>query len=273
MSYTLALCQMKISDNKQINLNKAEQLFNEAVLGGADVIVFPEMFNCPYSNKYFQPFSETDEGETVRTLSRLAKAKGKIIVGGSIPEREGDNIYNTSFVLDENGQIIAKHRKVHLFDVDIKDGVRFKESDTLAAGDKVTVADTTKGRIGIGICYDIRFPELSRLMALEGVDLIVFPAVFAQKTGEVHWEMLLRARAVDNQVYFAGAAPARDHASKSPCFAHSMIVDPWGEVIARAGIEESIIYADIDTERIKNIRQQLPLLAHRRTDLYKLEIK
>lgn len=272
MTFQLALCQMAVKEEKKENLQKAESQIREAAGRGAQVVVLPEMWNCPYANKYFKPFAETKEdGESVRLLSSLAKELGIYLIGGSLPEAEGETVYNTSFAFDKEGKIIGRHRKIHLFDVDVRDGTSFKESDTLGRGEEVAVISTEHGKIGMMICYDIRFPELARLLTLEGVCLIVCPAAFTLATGAAHWDLLLKTRALDNQVYFAGAAPARDPESVFTPYAHSAVASPWGEYVAVSDAREDIIYAKIDTTYTESVREQLPLLKHRREDVYRLE--
>ena len=154
------------------------------------------------------------------------------IIGGSIPERDGDNVYNTCIVVNPEGSIVAKHRKVHLFDIDVPGKITFKESDTLSAGNQLTVFDTPFCRIGLGICYDMRFPEQSQLMKDAGAEMIVFPGAFNLTTGPAHWELLLRGRAVDNQLYVAGVSPARNPSSDYKAWGHSTLVSPWGKYVS-----------------------------------------
>ena len=246
----------------------AERFVREAAANGAQVISLPEMWNCPYSNDYFREYAETADGPTVKFMSQLAKELGIYLIGGSIPELEDDKVYNTSFSFDKEGKIIGRHRKVHLFDIDVKGGIRFMESDTLTAGEDLTVIDTEFCKIGVAICYDVRFPEWHRKMALEGAKVIVLPAAFNMTTGPVHWDLTMRARALDNQVYFAANSPARDENGPYVAYGNSCIADPWGEFIAHADEKECILYGDIDLENVDSVRQQLPLLKHRREGLY-----
>lgn len=259
---------MKGSSEKKESMDIAADFAERAKEKGADLIVLPEMWNCPYSNEYFRPYSEKEDGETFRFMAGLAEKLDVYLIGGSIPELDGENVYNTSFSFGRNGELIGKHRKAHLFDIDVKDGIRFMESDTLTAGDSATVIDTEYGKIGVAICYDVRFPDLSMKMALAGAKLIVLPAAFNMTTGPVHWELTMRARALDNQVYFAACSPARDEAGVYVAYGHSMVADPWGKVIAEADEKPDIVTACIDTEYVDSIREQLPLLRHRREDLY-----
>ncbi|MEG2199625.1 MAG: carbon-nitrogen hydrolase family protein, partial [Anaerovorax sp.] len=188
--------------------------------------------------------------------------------GGSIPELDNDKVYNTSFIFDKNGHIIGKHRKMHLFDIDVKGGISFKESDTLTAGNEMTVFDTEYGKMGVAICYDVRFPELFRKMTLAGAKLIILPAAFNMTTGPAHWDLSMRARALDNQIYFAAVSPARDVDSSYVAYGNSCIVTPWGEFCAKTDSREGILYGEIDFDYIEQVRGELPLLLHRRPDLY-----
>lgn len=266
--FRIGLCQMKGSFDKRESMRTAEKFIREAAEHGAQVISLPEMWNCPYANEYFREYGEPADGPTVEFLSRLAAELGIYLIGGSIPELEGDEVYNTSFSFDKKGTLIGRHRKVHLFDIDVKDGIRFMESDTLTAGEDMTVLDTEFCKIGVAICYDVRFPEWFRKMALAGAELIVLPAAFNMTTGPAHWDLTMRARALDNQVYFAANSPARDETAPYQAYGNSCIASPWGEFIAHTDEKESIVYGDIDLERVTAIRQQLPLLKHRRETLY-----
>lgn len=268
MKFKIALCQMAGSFDKKESMNTAEKFVTEAAKSGAQIVSLPEMWNCPYANEYFRPYAEPEDGETVKFLSRLAEENNIYLVGGSIPEIENDKVYNTSFIFDRKGSLIGKHRKAHLFDIDVKGGIRFMESDTLTAGNTATVVETEYCKVGVAICYDVRFPELTRKMALEGAKLVILPAAFNMTTGPVHWEMSMKARALDNQVYFAANGPARSEDGPYTAYGHSMIVSPWGDVISSTKEKEDIIYGEVDTEYVDDIRQQLPLLKHRREELY-----
>ena len=266
--FRIGLCQMKGSFDKNESMAKAEDFIRQAAKGGAEVISLPEMWNCPYANEYFREYAETADGAAVSFMSKLAEELGIYLIGGSIPELEGEKVYNTSFSFDRKGRIIGRHRKVHLFDIDVKGGIRFLESDTLTPGDELTVLDTEFGRIGVAICYDVRFPEWHRKMALAGAKLIVLPAAFNMTTGPAHWDLSMRARALDNQVYFAANSPARDEDGPYVAYGNSCIADPWGSFIAHADEKECVLYGDIDFEKVEAVRQQLPLLKHRREELY-----
>ncbi|WP_462316732.1 carbon-nitrogen hydrolase family protein [Methanobrevibacter sp.] len=267
----LALCQMNVVDDKERNLKKATSMIADSVDGNADFIILPEMFNCPYSNDKFIEYGEEEHGShTLNTISKLAKANSVYILAGSIPEREGDRLYNTSYLFDKTGDIIAKHRKMHLFDIDVKDRITFKESDVLTAGDEFTVVDTDFGKIGIGICYDVRFVELARIMAEKGALALFYPGAFNQTTGPAHWELLFRSRALDNQVFCIGVAPALNLDASYHSYGHSIVANPWGEVIAQAGEKEELIICEIDLDEIKKVREEIPVLKNKRKDLYEV---
>ena len=183
----LGLCQMKVTADKAENLRTAEEAIRTAARQGAELVLLPEMFNCPYENACFPVYAEPAGGETWQFLSRIAKELGIYLAGGSVPEREGDAIYNTCYLFSPQGEELARHRKVHLFDIDVPGGQRFMESDTLTAGDQITVVDTPLGKLGIAICFDIRFSELFRVMGDKGAQLILIPAAFNMTTGPVRW--------------------------------------------------------------------------------------
>ncbi len=270
--FTLSICQMMVVDNKEENVNKAEKMIRKAVTEeGANVVALPEIFNGPYSIEAMKETAEPENGPSSQRLAALAKELGIVIIGGSIAEAAGDLIYNTSYTFDEKGECIGRHRKMHLFDVDIPNGITFQESSIVAPGNDITVFDTRYGRFGVAICYDMRFPELMRLMVQEGAEMIVVPAAFNTTTGPAHWHETIKMRAVDNQVHFAAAAPARNKDSMYQAYGYSKIVDPWGTVLAETDETENIITAIISPERQESVRQQLPLLKHRRYDIYKLE--
>lgn len=270
--FTLSICQMMVVDDKNENLNKAESMVRQAVAeAGANVVALPEIFNGPYSIEAMKETAEPENGPSSQRLAALAKELGIVIIGGSIAEKEDDLVYNTSYTFDEKGNCIGRHRKMHLFDVDIPGGISFQESSVVAPGNDVTVFDTTYGRFGVAICYDMRFPELMRLMVQEGAEMILVPAAFNTTTGPAHWHETIKMRAVDNQVHFAAAAPARNTEATYPAYGFSKIVDPWGTVLAETDEKENIISARISPERQETVRQQLPLLKHRRHDIYRLE--
>lgn len=267
----LALCQMNVVDNKEENIKSAELMINHGVSQNADFIVLPEMFNCPYSNDKFIEYGENEKtSRTLNVISSLASENNVYILAGSIPEKENDKLYNTSYLFDRNGNIIAKHRKMHLFDIDVKDRITFKESDVLTAGNEFTIAETEFGKVGIGICYDIRFPELARVMVEKGALILFYPGAFNMTTGPAHWELLFRSRALDNQAFCVGVAPALNEDANYHSYGHSIIANPWGEILAQGDYGEKVIISEIDLSEIKKIREELPLLKNKREDLYEI---
>ncbi|MBR0507605.1 MAG: carbon-nitrogen hydrolase family protein [Clostridia bacterium] len=243
----------------------------DTVPEGTDLIMLPEMWNGPYDSKRFPDFAEPEGGPSWRFLSALAKERRAYLCGGSIAERENDRVYNTAYVFDPDGICVAKHRKMHLFDIDVKGGQRFFESDTLSPGDSVTVFDTPFGTIGLCICYDLRFPELIRLTVDAGARIILVPAAFNMTTGPAHWELLFRCRAVDNQVFTVGTAPARDETASYRSWGHSIICSPWGEVLREADEKECVLLASLDLALVDRVRNELPVLRQRRTDVYTIQ--
>lgn len=265
----IGVCQMNIVEDKSANILTADSYIRQAAQAGCRIVVLPEMFVCPYVPTLFKRYAETfPEGKALEWMAKTAARERITIVGGSIPElAENDRIYNTSFIFDENGKMIAKHRKMHLADFY---GVvpPLLESETVVSGDRVTVCNAGGTTLGIAICYDVRFPEVSREMALQGAKIIVFPAAFGMTTGAVHWELLMKSRAIDNQVFVVGAAPARTLGSTRQNWGHSLIVDPWGTVIAGLAEQEGLMLAEIDLAQIDAVRKALPLLKHRRPEIY-----
>ena len=265
----LAVLQLRTELSRDETMEKAARMLREAAAEGAELAVLPEMFNCPYAGKYFREFAALGHEDTVAALSALAKETGLWIAGGSVPEREGERLYNSCFVFDDAGQIVARHRKVHLFDIDAP-GIRFRESDTFTPGREITVFDTPWGKMGAAICFDMRFPELFRAMAIRGARLILVPAQFNMTTGPAHWESTLRIRAVDNELFVAAASAARYEGFSYRCWGHSLVSDPWGTLLAAADETEQTLYADIDFARVEEVRRQLPTFLHLREDVYEV---
>ncbi|XP_008797647.1 omega-amidase, chloroplastic [Phoenix dactylifera] len=273
--FKIALCQLAVTADKERNIAHARKAIEEAAGKGAKLVLLPEIWNSPYSNDSFPIYAEDieaggDASPSFSMLSEVARNLQITIVGGSIPERSGDCLYNTCCVFGADGKLKGKHRKIHLFDIDIPGKITFKESKTLTAGQHPTIVDTDVGRIGIGICYDIRFQELAMLYAARGAHLLCYPGAFNMTTGPLHWELLQRARAADNQLFVATCSPARDSSSGYVAWGHSTLVGPFGEVIATTEHEEAIIVDEIDYSLIELRRSNLPLQKQRRGDLYRL---
>ena len=264
----IALIQMPVTADKAENLRTARWYLQQAAEQGADLAILPEMFCCPYSNASFRENAESAGGLVWQTMSQAAKEFGLWLVAGSMPEQEGERLYNTCFVFDSQGRQVARHRKMHLFDICVKGGQRFMESETFTAGNDVTVFDTPFGKLGLCICFDMRFPELARLMALRGAQAILSPAAFNMTTGPLHWELLFRQRAVDNQLFTVGVAPARDPDGCYVSYGNSIVCSPWGKVLCRADSAPELLIAELDFAENAAVREQLPLLSARRTDIY-----
>ncbi|GMI03640.1 hypothetical protein TrVE_jg3558 [Triparma verrucosa] len=301
----VSLLQFHVTEDKSINLKTARRNIEEAARGRKgerkpELLVLPEVWNSPYATEAFPEYAEVlpsvEEGgdmrgsESAEMLSGAAKEFGVFIVGGSVPERDGDDIYNTCMVFDPRGVLVAKHRKVHLFDIDVPGGITFKESDTLTAGGGLlTTFDTGEGlfgMVGVGICYDIRFPELALLLTKEkDVSMICFPGAFNMTTGPAHWELLQRARAVDSQAFVLTASPARAteemlEATKKDgkfppytAWGHSTAVNPWGEIIGSCDEGEAIVEVEIDVSKSMQMKTNIPTALQKRTDLYSVEFK
>ncbi|XP_068921462.1 omega-amidase NIT2 isoform X2 [Petaurus breviceps papuanus] len=246
--FRLALIQLRVSSVKSDNLTRASELIKKAASQGAKIIALPECFNSPYGTNYFPEYAETIPGESTEKLSELAKENQVYLVGGSIPEEDGGKFYNTCTVFGPDGTLLTKHRKLHLFDIDVPGRIRFQESETLSAGDSLSMFETR--------CH-----------------LLLYPGAFNLTTGPAHWELLQRGRAVDNQVFVATASPARDVDASYVAWGHSTVVSPWGEILAQAGIDETIVYANIDIKKLVEVRQQIPVLSQKRGDLYAVEWK
>lgn len=267
----IAQLQTHVFSEGTLNLTQLEEYIRRVKPETPDLIMLGEMFNCPYITTNFPLYAEAEGGRTWQKLSGLAAKYGVYLSAGSVPEIENGQIYNTAYVFDRQGRQIAKHRKMHLFDIDVAGGQAFKESDTLTAGNQVTVFDTEFGRIGLCICFDFRFPELGRLMALAGARLILVPAAFNMTTGPAHWEIMFRSQALNNQCFVAGTSPARDADFSYVAWGHSLLVSPWGEILQEMDEKAGWIVSEINLAEADKIRRELPLLSARRTDVYELK--
>ena len=243
------------------------------------MIVLPECFNSPYGTQYFSKYAETllpsppsnDQSPSFHALSAIAAEAKAYLVGGSIPELEPTTkkYYNTSLVFSPTGSLLETHRKAHLFDIDIPGKITFKESEVLTPGNQLTMVDLPEyGKIGLAICYDIRFPEPAMIAARTGAFLLLYPGAFNLTTGPLHWSLLARGRAVDNQVYVGMCSPARDMDATYHAYGHSLIADPAAQILSETEDKEDIVYADLDNDTVMNIRKSVPIYTQRRFDLY-----
>lgn len=262
--FIISAIQMDSGDDKEHNLRNVADFIEEAVEKKAKVVALPESMN--YIGNSFE--CEEIPGYTTNKLSELAKKHKIYIHGGSILEDNGTKRpYSTTVMIDPNGDIIAKYRQLHMFDVDFSNGYYCRESDIKTRGDQIVVADTEYGRMGFSICYDIRFPELFRKLTLMGADIIFAPSDFVVDTGKDHWEPILRTRAIENTCYIV--APDQTGVKQSHlAYGKSLIVDPWGNIIAKASDKPCVITAEIDFDYHEKIRVNMPSLKNRRTDIY-----
>ncbi len=267
----VACVQMTSRADKAANLETAERLVAQAAATGADLVVLPEKWNAIGDAATLRTAAEPIEGgESVAAMSEWARRHGITLVGGSITERRDgrEKLSNTSLVLDTDGSVVATYRKIHLFDVEVG-GVTYRESEAEEPGDEPVVTRVEDWGLGLTVCYDVRFPELYRILALEGAELVTVPAHFTTPTGKDHWHVLLRARAIENQCYVAAAAQIGETLPGKPAYGRSLIVDPWGVVVAQAPDEETVIAAELDRAHLQEIRAKLPSLANRQPNAYR----
>ena len=281
----LSCIQLASGADKAANLLHAREKVLEAAKAGANLVVLPECFNSPYGCDYFPSYAETplpsppsppspDQSPSFNSLSSVAAEAKVFLVGGSIPEVETDKngdkkYYNTSLTFGPDGKLLATHRKVHLFDIDIPGKITFRESDVLTAGDKLTLVDLPGyGRIAVAICYDVRFPELAMIAARRGAFALIYPGAFNLTTGPLHWRLQGQARAMDNQCYVALCSPARDMNATYHAWGHSLIVDPMAQVVTEAEESETIVSWELDGAKIDETRKGIPIYTQRRFDVY-----
>jgi len=267
----VACVQMTSRTDKAANLATAERLVAQAASTGADVVVLPEKWNGIGDSAFYRDTAEGLEGgESTAAMSAWARTHGITLVGGSIVElREGrEKRSNTSLVFDPQGELVATYRKIHLFDVEVG-GVVYRESESEEPGEEAVVADVEDWKLGLSVCYDVRFPELYRILALDGAQVVTVPAHFTTPTGKDHWHVLLRARAIENQLYVVAAAQIGETLPGKPAYGRSLIVDPWGLVLAQASDEETVITAELDRAHLEDIRAKLPSLANRQANAYR----
>lgn len=270
--YKIAIVQMDSQADRKQNLSKASELCKKAIAMNARLIAFPEAVSVVDTGETAPEHAEN--GPTASLMRELARNDHVWIMTGSFYECNPNGLrFNTSLLINPQGNITAKYRKLHLFDASLPDGTVAKESSRTAPGSKIIVANTELGNIGMSVCYDIRFPELYRLMAMKGADILMVPAAFAYNTGSAgHWETLLRARAIENGCYVV--APAQIGAKRKGTFVtygHSMVIDPWGKVLVNASEKEGVYIADIDLDKVNDCRSHVPSLANRRSDICNLK--
>lgn len=266
--FMVAVVQMDTQNDKQANWQQMAAFVDEAAAKGAQLVAFPEVVNILSEEP---AYAEPIPGPTTELLMRKAKEHHIWIHGGSISEvnPDGPRTYNTTVLINPDGDIVARYSKLHNFDMTLPDGSSVRESDRKEPGKEIVTVQTELGHLGFAICYDMRFPELFRLMALQGAQIIFLPANFTMPTGKDHWEPILRARAIENGCYII-APDQTGVKEKFTAYGNSMVVDPWGTVIARASDKPGVILAEIDLDYLESVRQRNPSIHNRRTDLYEI---
>lgn len=270
MSTVAAAVQLTTTSDASASIAEAEKLVAHAAKLGAKLVVLPENVSFMGPEEEKLRLAEPIDGPTFRRVSEWARAHSIWLLGGTLPEKgpSDDRAYNTSTLWAPDGRLVARYRKIHLFDVSVGPGATHRESSSVAAGARPVLASTPYGRIGMTICYDIRFPALYRALVRAGAEILAVPAAFTVPTGRDHWEVLLRARAIESQCYVIAAGQVGQNTPARQTFGRSMIIDPWGTVLATAPDRPSVIIAEIDLDRLRSIRERLPCLEHERPDLY-----
>ncbi|THB78993.1 MAG: carbon-nitrogen hydrolase family protein [Desulfobulbaceae bacterium] len=265
----IGIIQMNSNENKEHNLARARSMLQTLVEKGAEFVMLPEHFNFIGNDAQKQTEAEhIDDSLTRALLSQWAKTFGIYLHSGSFLEREGENIYNASYVFDPSGETLAHYRKIHLFDVEVEGGIQYRESDTVTGGSRVVTFDAAGYTFGMATCYDLRFPELFRTLLDRGSEVLLIPAAFTVQTGRDHWQLLLRARAVENLCWVLAANQWGPSAPHNYCYGRSMVVDPWGTVIGTAVDGEQTLLVEIDRSIITERRKSFPATEHRRPELF-----
>jgi predicted amidohydrolase len=266
----VACVQLNAAQSKADNIERAERLVGEAAATGADLVLMPEKWTGIGPPDLIRSVAESlDDGEATGAMRSWSARHGITLIGGSIVERrEGhEKLSNTSIVIDPVGEIVAVYRKIHMFDVEVGGHV-YRESETEDPGDRPMTTEVDGWKVGLSICYDLRYPELYRLLAVEGCEALTVPAAFTLFTGKDHWEVLLRARAIENQCYVIASNQWGSFADGKAAYGRSSIIDPWGIVLAQAPDEDCVISAELDRGRVEDIRRRLPSLANRQPAAY-----
>jgi predicted amidohydrolase len=268
----VAAVQLNSTADKAANLAAAERLVRAAAADGAKLVGLPEKWTVLGSPEDLRREAEPLDGPALTATAGWARELGVAILAGSIAERDGETIHNTSVLFDAAGERVAVYRKIHMFDVDVE-GVSYRESATETAGEELATASLALGdeelELGLTICYDVRFPELYRILTLRGAKLLTVPAAFTVPTGRAHWEVLLRARAIENQAFVLAPGQVGKTPPHYESWGHSVLVDPWGRVLAEAGDGEGFVAADLDLAELERIRAEVPSLANRRPAAYR----
>jgi predicted amidohydrolase len=261
-----AAIQLNASGSRDQNVAKAVQMVERAAAAGAQLVVVPELFNGYGELGPVVEQAEPIPGPTSERLRRCAQEQGIWLVAGSICEQspEPRRGFNTSLFFAPDGSLLARYRKIHLFEANVPGNANVCEAGHMVSGDDVVTVDSELATFGVAICYDLRFPELFRQMSVRGMEVLLFPSAFTFATGKDHWHVLIRARAIENQCYVVAANQCGRHGDRLASYGHSLIVDPWGRILAEAEEEETIIYAKLDAVRLNSVREVLPALRNRR---------
>ena len=265
-----AAIQMSSTTDREENKGTAEALIRDSVSAGAELVALPELWNCHGKEEVYRENAEPVPGPTTRFLGDLARELGIYLLGGSILEDspDSDRLSNTSTLFAPSGEMVALYRKIHLFDVKVSEDKEYLESATISPGSEVVTAKAGATTLGLTVCYDVRFPELYRLLALAGAEVLAVPAAFTLQTGKDHWEVLLRARAIENQAYVVAPAQWGQKADGRRTYGRSMIVDPWGTVLATCPDRDGHALATLDLDYLDRFRSEFPALANRRPETY-----
>ena len=266
-SFRVGLIQMRSGRSPQANTDAAAKLIGEAKDRGAEYVLTPEMTNIMETGRerFFASIVPEEQDAALTTFRELARTLGIFVHVGSLAIKvSADKAANRSFLIDRHGEVIARYDKIHMFDVDLASGESYRESRNYRAGELAVLADLPWGRLGLTICYDLRFPALYRALAEAGASFLSIPSAFTKQTGEAHWHVLLRARAIENGCFVFAAAQGGTHENGRETFGHSLAIDPWGRVLAEGGVEPAVVLADVDLAAIAGARARIPSLQHGR---------
>ncbi|PWB57988.1 MAG: amidohydrolase [Bradyrhizobiaceae bacterium] len=266
-TFRIGLVQMRSGRAPQANLDAAARLIGEAKEGGADYVLTPEMTNIMEVDRerLFAAIVPEENDATLATLREIARTLGIYVHAGSLAVKvNGERAANRSFLIDPRGEIAARYDKIHMFDVDLANGESYRESRSFRPGELAVLADLPWGRLGLTICYDLRFPSLYRALGEAGASFLAVPAAFTRQTGEAHWHVLLRARAIETGCFVFAAAQGGTHENGRATYGHSLVIDPWGRILAEGGTEPGVVFAEIDPAEIAAARARIPSLQHGR---------
>ncbi len=256
----ITVIQNKVFKNIDETLKNVLAMVNKSAIENTDFLILPEMFTTPYELEYFELYKQTKSDKVIKFLTNLAVKYSVYVIGGSIPYFEDDKIYNTAFIFNRKGQIVSQYNKIHLFEITYPNGTHFREADTLTKGSEIVTFDTEFGIMGVMICFDIRFPLLANKLMEKGAKVIFVPAAFNTYTGPLHWRTTFRARSIDNQLFMVGCSPSNNSFGNYDVYGHSIIVNPYGEVLKELSSKEKVFTLDLDLNQIETARKRIPIL-------------